>query len=189
MTLIQVMEEISDKYHNKVKKQVRKYTGEPYTVHTKEVADTVFAATYSYNLAAAAHGHDLFEDTGITPDGLRTELAARGIDLLNPEVDKLIGIIIELTDVYTSEKYPYLNRSERKKLEAARLGTISDAAKTVKLADLKSNTKSIVEHDKGFAKIYLKEKEYALGFLKGGDDTLWQEVKAQLSGEMYLINT
>ena len=182
------MEEISDKYHNTFHKQVRKYTGEPYTVHTKAVADTVFAATYHYGLAAAAHGHDLFEDTILTPDGLRTELAARGIDLLDGKVDKLITLIIELTDVYTAKAYPYLNRAERKKLEAARLGTISDDAKTIKLADLKDNTDSIVSFDKGFAKIYLKEKSYVLPFLVGGDITLWNEVKEQLEKELKGIN-
>ena len=48
-------------------------------------------------------------------------------------------------------------------------------AKTIKLADLIDNTKSIVEHDPRFAKVYLEEKRLLLEVLKDGDETLWQQ--------------
>ncbi|MBO6535097.1 MAG: hypothetical protein JJ966_02665 [Balneolaceae bacterium] len=44
-------------------------------------------------------------------------------------------------------------------------------------ADLISNTYSIVEHDPGFAKVYLREKELLLEVLKEGDHTLWKKAK------------
>jgi hypothetical protein len=45
--------------------------------------------------------------------------------------------------------------------------------KTVKLADLISNTLSIVEHDPGFAPRYLAEKEALLAVLTDSDPGLY----------------
>lgn len=49
--------------------------------------------------------------------------------------------------------------------------------KTIKLADLISNSKSICEHDKDFAKVYIKEKELLLEVLTEGDPTLYAQAK------------
>ena len=67
---------------------------------------------------------------------------------------------LQVTDVFTHEAYPELNRKIRKGMEADRLATISDDAKLVKLADMIDNTSSITEHDPGFAKLYLAEKAH-----------------------------
>src|SRR6185312_845648 len=73
----------------------------------------------------------------------------------------------DLTDVFTHEAFPYLNRSIRKQCEALRLHTISRTAQIVKCCDLIDNTKSIVAHDPGFAVKYLAEKREILkGFTK-----------------------
>jgi hypothetical protein len=62
--------------------------------------------------------------------------------------------------------------------EAARLGTISSEAQTVKLADLISNTRSIVAEDPGFARVYLREKLRVLDVMKAGDATLYDRAMA-----------
>lgn len=180
MNLVEAMTIIADKYHNKVMQQKRKYTGEPYTVHTDEV-EAIYATHFPDDMAGrgACKGHDLFEDTPIRPDGLRTELLALGIDILTPEVDEMIGIIIDLTDVYTKEAYPKLNRAERKRLERERIGKTSVKAKTAKLCDLISNTRSIVSQDKDFARVYLKEKFALLPYLADGSPVLLQEATVQ----------
>jgi hypothetical protein len=54
------------------------------------------------------------------------------------------------------------NRSTRKELEAIRIGHAPLLAKIIKLADLKSNTKRIADHDPNFARVYFKEKENIL---------------------------
>lgn len=43
----------------------------------------------------------------------------------------------------------------------------------IKLADMIDNLPSIIEHDPGFAKVYVKEKTELLNTLTKGDDRLW----------------
>ena len=46
-------------------------------------------------------------------------------------------------------------------------------AKTIKLADLIDNSKSILEYDPKFAKVYMAEKKLLLEVLEDGDKSLW----------------
>ena len=48
------------------------------------------------------------------------------------------------------------------------LASASDAAQTVKLADLIDNLRSIAEHDPDFATVYFHEKEQLLEVMTGG---------------------
>lgn len=131
--------------------QVRRYTGEPYFNHVESVGKRVAAITNDEEMVAAAILHDTLEDTDATMD-----------ELIEAFGRKVAELVIELTDQYTSEAYPKMNRKLRKDLEAVRLGQISEKAKLIKLCDLADNTSTIVEHDPGFAKIYLKEKALIL---------------------------
>lgn len=150
--------------------QVRKYTGEPYWTHTQAVADIVAAHGGSSEAIQAAHLHDYRED-------VITELIKQGrFDTLN----FLEGIyhskfshavrdaVNHLTDVFTRERFPHLNRAQRKALEAERYKEVPDWIKTIKLADLRHNTDSITQSDPKFAKTYLKEKKHLLISLEGG---------------------
>ena len=76
----------------------------------------------------------------------------------------------------------------RKANEAIRLGTISDIAQNVKFADLIDNTISIVRHDKGFAKVYLKEKERALIYMQGGNAMLRTMCQLSLKDSIQQLN-
>lgn len=149
--------------------QKRKYTGESYWTHTDAVAEIVAAHGGTPEMIAAAHLHDVLEDTPIPALTLHEVF---GYDV--------VALVLELTDEYTAEKYPHLNRAARKKAEADRLSNVSDEAKTIKLADLYDNTKSIVAHDPKFAKVYLREKEQILKGLTGGNSTLYKKVVEQL---------
>lgn len=62
-----------------------------------------------------------------------------------------------------------------KKIDLEHTRNASPEAKTIKLADLISNTKSIVEYDKNFALVYLKEKKALLEVLKEGNKLLFEE--------------
>lgn len=131
--------------------QKRKYTGEDYYNHVKNVAMEVAKVTNDQDVIIAAFLHDTVEDTNTTID----------------EIGELFGLkvaelVYDLTDHFTRENYPNFNRAKRKILEAKRLGTISNDAKLIKGCDLADNTASIVKHDLGFAKIYLREKAYVL---------------------------
>lgn len=148
--------------HNEINHR-RKYVDEPYTVHLDEVAEIIRGIKGSEFMVAVAYGHDLLEDTQTT---------VRELVTLFPV--EIVAGIVELTDVFTSEDYPNLNRAERKDLEAKRLGGISAESKTVKLADMLSNSSDILKNDPNFAKTYLKEKAFLLPFLKTGNAELFK---------------
>lgn len=138
--------------------QRRKYTGEPYVVHTQEVAELVRSAGGDPIMVAAAHLHDVVEDTPVTLEQVR--------DVFGPAVAELVG---NLTD---QVPLAFGNRKARKRAESDRLAGCSGAVQTIKLADIISNTVSIAEHDPGFARVYLAEMRYLVPKLVGGDADL-----------------
>lgn len=141
--------------------QKRKYTGEDYVVHCVEVSDILRKAVLvNDEMHAAALLHDTVEDTDVT------------LELIEKEFGKCVATLVEgLTDVSKTEDG---NRAVRKKIDREHTAKQSAACKTIKLADLISNTKSIVQHDKEFAKVYIKEKEALLEVLKEGDAILYE---------------
>jgi (p)ppGpp synthase/HD superfamily hydrolase len=146
--------------------QTRKYTGEPYWNHVRNVAIQVEAWGGTPEMIAAAYLHDVLEDTD--------ETAERLLAIFGPVV---VGYVEELTDHFTKERYPDMNRAERKDAEARRLATASLEARVIKLADMADNTASIEAHDPGFAKTYLREKAF-LESLIGGALNEWRGRRA-----------
>ena len=67
------------------------------------------------------------------------------------------------------------NRATRKELDRQHTAKASPDAKTVKLADLISNGKSIIKDDPNFAKVFMKEKAALLEVLTEGDAILFKE--------------
>lgn len=146
--------------------QTRKYTGEPYVVHPMEVASLVESVGGTEAMVAAALLHDVLEDTGVTVDVLE--------ELFGSEVADLV---LWLTDVSKPDDG---NRSTRKALDRQHSAAAPAAAQTVKVADLISNTRSIVAHDPGFAKVYLEEKRLLLDVLTRADPTLLTMAREQV---------
>ena len=144
--------------------QKRKYTGEPYVVHCCEVAELVAAAGLYDHYVAAAWLHDTLEDQPI-------RVSYR---LLDAEFGQLVAdTVCALSDLELG------NHAERKLKSRQRLAQASDEAKTIKLADLISNTRSIVRDDPKFAVVYLEEKHAMLQVLKEGDRLLYAEAYRQ----------
>lgn len=148
--------------------QKRKYTGEPYINHCRSVANQVAMVTNNQDMICAAWLHDTIEDTSTTAMELN--------ELFGPRITQLV---VELTDQYTLFRDG--NRAMRKQKECQRLSKISPEAQTIKLADLIDNTKSIVERDPEFAKVYLKEKENVLKVLTKGDSGLYEMAMISLN--------
>ena len=149
---MKLLEFVKDKHGD----QKRKYTFEPYWTHVVSVA-TIVSKFVKHGFAVeVALCHDLLEDTECSS----AELFQFFVNIGYTENQALsIGARVEeLTDMFTKENCPELNREERKKAEANRLGLISSVAQSVKYADLIDNTSTIVMYDHGFAKVYLKEK-------------------------------
>ena len=142
--------------------QKRKYTGEPYIVHPAEVASIVASVPGSTpDMVAAAWLHDVIEDTGCTFTDVHM---AFGIDIAT-----LVGW---LTDVSNPEDG---NRAKRKAMDREHTAAAPAEAQTIKLADLISNSRSIMQHDPEFAKTYLEEKRLLLEVLTRGDAGLHAE--------------
>lgn len=157
MTLIKKAEDFCKTAHLM---QKRKYTFEPYWHHCREVALLVEAVGGSDGMIAAAWLHDTVEDTG-TP-------MKKIVDEFGHEV----GIYVDdLTDPSKPEDG---NRAERRAIDRAHSATIHENAKTIKLADLISNSCSIGRHSPDFAKVYMAEKALLLPLLSAGNPLLFQ---------------
>lgn len=142
--------------------QKRKYTGEDYWHHPVEVLDILLSnlPQVSRDMQMAALLHDVVEDTAVT------------LAQIEDAFGELVSIYVEqLTDVSKPEDG---NRAARKAIDLAHTAKASPEAKTIKLADLISNSRSIVERDPEFAKVYLAEKRALLEVLKEGDPILYK---------------
>jgi len=148
--------------------QKRKYTGEPYINHPIEVAGLIVQCVpdHTADMVNAALLHDVVEDT---------EHSIQEIEVLFGQI--VASLVSDLTDV---SKPVDGNRAARKAIDLEHTAKASPQAKTIKLADLISNTSTIVQHDKQFARVYLREKAELLEVLREGNSTLWNRAKRML---------
>ena len=157
--------------------QFRKYSKEPYIVHPRHVRQLVLAhATrpVSPEMEAASLLHDTVEDTGVTIELIE--------EVFGERVAKLVS---DLTDVSKPEDG---NRKTRKALDLQHTAAADPDSKTVKLADLISNSGTIVDHDPGFARTWLREKEALLEVLEDGDPGLLALARSTLEASLRNLN-
>jgi len=150
--------------------QKRKYTGDPYITHTEDVARRVYEYTHDVDLTVATLLHDVVEDTSITIEEIQSNFGAT-----------VAGIVSELTDEFTHEKYPDINRKERKRLEHERLGRASNGAKIIKMFDIENNAESILPRDPSFGEVYMGEIDSLLNELKDADPVLEARVRESIA--------
>ncbi|MDC0069165.1 HD domain-containing protein [Gammaproteobacteria bacterium] len=141
----------------------RKYTGEPYEVHLIAVSSHIAAIEGSPEMIAAAWLHDLVEDTDTTVLAIEQKFGSA-----------VANLVSELTDISTEADG---NRRARKMIDRSRIAFISSDAKTIKLADLIDNAKSIIEHDQRFAKVFMGEMKLLLPVLNEGHALLYAEAE------------
>ncbi len=146
--------------------QLRKYTNEPYIVHPTEVVSILKTVPHTEAMVAAAWLHDVVEDTGVTIETIRAEFGS--------EVSDLVGW---LTDVSRPD---HGNRAARKAVDRAHTAAAPAEAQTIKLCDLISNTRSIVQHDPKFAETYLAEKRLLLEVMTRADAGLMARAREQI---------
>jgi (p)ppGpp synthase/HD superfamily hydrolase len=152
--------------------QVRKYDGLPYITHPIAVMVILHetAAVVSEDQLVAAVLHDVVEDTPVSIETIERRFGSG-----------VAALVFDLTDAFTHEAYPDLNRATRKDRERERLAAISGPAQDIKLADLIHNTASIAAHDPGFARTYLEEKRKILEVMVAGDRRLYDRALASLA--------
>jgi (p)ppGpp synthase/HD superfamily hydrolase len=139
--------------------QVRKYTDEPYLTHPFAVAGLVASVTDDESMICAALLHDVVEDSDIK---IETISGIFGLTVAS--------LVADLTDVSKPEDG---NRAARKAIDRTHTSKASVCAKTIKLADLIDNTKSITAGDKSFAEVYMAEKRLLLEVLTEGSTVLF----------------
>ena len=130
-------------------------------MHPVAVCTIVETVTHDPIMRAAALLHDVVEDTPVTIELVRLQFGGEVADL-----------VADLTDVSKPEDG---NRVVRKELDRQHSAQASPEAQTIKLADLISNSKSIMEHDPRFAKVYMREKSALLEVLVQGHPTLHKQ--------------
>lgn len=143
--------------------QVRKYTGEAYIHHPVEVAEILLkhlGASCTWELIVAALLHDTVEDCYMS---LNTIKASFG---------KTVSThVVFMTAPGT---WMNLNRDARHKLYHAYISFADSGTQSLKCADCIANTNSIFEHDKDFAKVYLREKRELLKYLTEADPVIYK---------------
>lgn len=148
--------------------QRRKYTGNPYSDHLAEVAGIVAACGVNdsmpmHIMIAVAWLHDIIEDQDVAVDEIEA--------LFGPSVALGVELLSDLEEG---------NRAERKAASRLRLADAPAWVQTIKVADLISNTSSIVEHDPKFAVTYLEEKRLLLDVLTRAHPGLLQLARDQI---------
>ena len=150
------------------KDQRRKYTNNPYTDHLAEVAGIVATVAYKYEymqeaVIATAWLHDCIEDQDVSVSTLVHEFG-----------EQVMSAVLQLSDLAAG------NRTERKAASRTRLSGAWSWVQSIKVADLISNTSSIVQHDPKFAVTYLEEKRMLLDVLTKADPRLISIARQQL---------
>ena len=140
---------------------LRRYTNDPYEIHLEAVAEMVEQVGGSPEMVAAAWLHDVVEDTDATFLELERQFGA-----------VITRFVRELTDVSSRGDG---NRKARKAKDRWHIEQSSPASKTIKLADLINNARSIIEHDSKFAAVFMNEMRLLLDVLTDGDRHLFAE--------------
>ena len=157
---------LADRSHGK---QVRKYTGERYIAHPIRVMETVREYCGDVRVCCAALLHDVLEDTSVSRDEMKSDLLSV---LPGKEAEQVVTLVVELTDVFTREDYPKVNRRTRKLNEAQRLAKISPEAQSIKYADIMDNVTDIVQQDMDFARVFVREAKQMLTVMNAGHPEL-----------------
>jgi (p)ppGpp synthase/HD superfamily hydrolase len=137
--------------------QARKYGGGPYVEHPRRVAARVAAwPGATPEMVAAAHLHDVLEDTRVTA----AEIAAA----TSPAVAALVE---HLTN---RSKPSGASRAERKRLDRERLRATPPAARVIKLCDRLDNLGEMARAPRDFLRTYLAESQALLDEALAGTD-------------------
>lgn len=105
--------------------------GEPYYLHPVRVAAYTSCFINNYNeilVRNIALLHDVLEDTKYPEKDMRTKFG-----------DFVTDHVINLTNEFTKDKYPALNRKARKQKELERLAGCDELTKQIKLCDRLDN--------------------------------------------------
>ncbi len=128
----------------------------------------------STEILAAALLHDVLEDTKFSEEQMLAFLRN-----VMPEASarRTLSLVVEMTDVYTKENFPLLNRRARKAKELERIKLTSPDAQTIKYADILDNAPDTTQYDPGFAAKMLHEYRTMLKTVNRGNQELYNRAR------------
>ncbi len=144
----------------------RSTTVQDLPAHLKSVAHIVSTVTRDEKTIAAAWLHDLIEDTVVTFEDLERRFG--------PDVARLVG---ELTIPHNPG---YRNRDTRMAITKNHLASASEAAKTIKLADLIDTCRDLHKNNPVALLAYASEAEQLAPVLEGGHGGLLARLRRNL---------
>lgn len=129
-------------------KRKRKWSDRPYIEHPARVAAMITAHHFATEARVAAGWlHDVVEDEGITQEQLRRA------DF--PQTT--LHLVYHLTNQFTKENYPEMNRADRKIHEFGRLSACDIWVKIIKAFDRIDNLLDMGGAEAGFKRTYCQE--------------------------------
>lgn len=141
--------------------QVRKHTARPYITHPARVAGRIaLLPDATESDVAAAWLHDVREDCGVTDAELRSSFG-----------EDVADIVDGLTNRFTKEAHPDMNRKARKAAELARLTKAAPQTRRIKLADRADNLRELDPAD-DFTLVYMDESTGLREALRGTHEEL-----------------
>lgn len=176
MNLARIMRaaELAIREHGRSPTPLRKYTGEPYSVHCASVAAKVAEVGGTEDMVCAAWLHDVIEDCPrARPDLIELAFGS-----------KVLSLVMQVSKVSHQSDG---NRAVRVAMDNEHYAHASPEGQTIKLADLLDNSRTIVVHDNGFAKVFMTEKRELLGKLTSGHPRLYAEAR-RVVDEFFDIN-
>lgn len=164
---VKAVQDFAGKAHGE---QMRHYTPDRYIVHPIQVMQLCTEYTQDETMLAAALLHDVLEDTQVNKEAMLCFLLSV---MEEDKAKRTLGLVIELTDVYTKKKYPTWNRRKRKAMEASRIEQTSSEAQTIKYADILDNINELPKDDE-FSTVFLKECRSLLKRMNKGETPLYK---------------
>ena len=150
--------------------QVRKYDGEPYVVHPIDVCEILYTAGETdTDLLVAALLHDVVEDTHYSVGDIE--------EMFNPVVAHYVAGLTAPSIMIKS----VATRKHSKQVDLEFLIQQCDAVKTIKIADIISNTKDWHNFTESYCVIYVGEKSKALSHIGYANKTLTEHALSVFS--------
>ena len=137
---------------------LRPQSDEPYEVHLGEVVALIKSVPHTPRMVAGGWLHDVIDDI----PGVTHEMVAA-------ETDESVA---ELVDALSDHEKGQGNRKQRKAAERKRIAGADWETQTVRVADIISNVRTIVQRNPDFARVYVPEKAALLEVLTKADPTL-----------------
>lgn len=141
--------------------QRRKYTLAPYIVHPAVVVELVRSVPHSPEMLAAAWLHDTVEDTDVRIDDI--------IRLFGESVAQYVAMVTKVSIERDGD------REARFIVDLRHTALACPQAKTIKLADIIDNCRTVADFDPAFAEGYLGEKRRQVAVLTQGDAWLFRQ--------------